>query len=145
MIDYDNPQVEAQWFAERRAEIIDYLKAEGIKHGSIGDEPDWYVAPYVSIWPVGSLVAPGKIGWWAICGDIPTDYVSSEKAKNPREAMKAIASLWKEAAGYMARGEQHPTFRIGNGEDDAELAPMLASRADTLLEWSANAEFWEEA
>ena len=45
----------------------------------------------------------------------------------------------------MARGEQHPTFRIGNGEDDAELAPMLASRADTLLEWSANAEFWEEA
>lgn len=87
---------------------------------------------------------PSSVGWWAISGDIPNDYVSADKASNPREAVGAIASLWKEAAEYMARGERHPTFVIGSGEHTEELAPMLASRAELLLEWVSDPEVWEE-
>ncbi len=144
MPDYDNPEVETQWFAERRNEIDEYLKHEGIAHGPIATEPAWYIAPFVSIWAVNNFSTPSTIGWWVISGDLPNDYVSASDAKNPREAMACIASLWQEAAGFMLRGEQHPTFIIGKGECNDELAPMLASRADTLLSWVNDPECWEE-
>ncbi len=144
MPDYDDPEIETQWFAERRAEVSRYLGEEGIVHGQIGAEPAWYLAPYASIWAIESLMNPGSVGWWAISGDMPNDYVSATNAGNPREATNAIASLWKEAAQYMTRGEQHPTFVIGSGERVEELAPMLASRAELLLAWVNDPDVWEE-
>ena len=144
MPDYDNPEVEAQWCAERRAEVSAYLQHEGLVHGRIGVEPAWHLAPYVSVWAVESLVSPGSVGWWAISGDMPNDYVSSSRAGTPREAVRAIASLWQDAARCMARGERHPTLVIGTGENMDELAPMLASRAGVLLEWADDPAVWED-
>ena len=143
MEDFDNPEVEAQWFLERREAVLAYLAGEGISHGGIDGDPAWHVAPYVSVWSVGSLAHPGSVGWWAISGDLPHDYVSADNAKSPREAVEAIASLWQEAARYMSRGERHPTFVIGSGERDEELAPLLASRAELLLEWVADPDAWD--
>jgi Domain of unknown function (DUF4826) len=144
MLDYDDQEVEAQWFADRRMEVFEYLKGEGVAHGQIGMTPAWHVAPYASIWAVASLASPGRLGWWAISGDLPNDYVSADNLKNPREAVEAIASLWKEAAEFMARGERHPTFVIGTGDRTEELAPLLASRAELLLEWVSDPEAWDE-
>jgi Domain of unknown function (DUF4826) len=144
MTDYDDPEIEAHWCAERREEIAAHLQREGLTHGEIGAGPAWHVAPYVSVWAIESLVAPGAVGWWAIAGDLPSDYVSAERARNPREAVQAIALLWQEAAEYMSRGQAHPTFRIGSGQRDQELAPLLASRAELLLEWVGDAELWED-
>lgn len=144
MLDYDDPKVEAQWFTERREELANYLKEEGVEYGRIGEVPVWHVAPYVSIWEIEGQDSPGRVGWWAISGDLPNDYVSVSKARNPREAMVAIATIWGEAATYMARGEKHPTFIIGNGENDEELAPLLASRSEILLGWANDPEVWEE-
>ncbi len=144
MPDYDDPEIEAQWLADRRAEVTEYLKNEGLAHGPIAEECAWYVSPYVSIWAVESIASPGSVGWWAISGDMPNDYVSADKASNPREAVEAIASLWREAAEYMERGELHPTFVIGSGDRKEELAPMLSSRAELLLEWVSDPEAWEE-
>src|SRR5215813_1590246 len=144
MSNYDDPDVESKWFAERREEVSKYLQREGVRHGRIRMVPAWYLAPYVSVWAVESIDNSGSIGWWAISGDMPNDYVSAEEARDPREAVRAIASLWKEAAQYIARGERHPTFSIGSGDQDAELAPMLASRADLLLKWVSDPEVWKE-
>ena len=142
MPDYDNPEIEASWFAERRLELTNYLAGESFSNTKIREQPAWYIAPYVSIWAIENNETPGLIKWWAISGDLPNDYVSASLAQNPREAMKAIASLWEEASQYMARGELHPTFIIGNGEASEELAPMLASRAKMLLEWANDQEIW---
>ncbi len=144
MPNYDDPKIKAQWFAERRIEVTEYLKHEGITHGQISEEPAWHVSPYVSIWAIESQKFPGTIGWWAISGDLPNDYVSASNASTPRQAMHAIASLWKEAAQYMARGERHPTFVIGSGENNVDMASMLSSRAKMLLEWADDPEVWEE-
>lgn len=141
--DYDS-EANNQWRAERRHEVAVYLQGEGISHGSIGDEPAWQVPPYVSVWAIESLGVPGNVGWWVISGDLPHDYVSGDDAKNPREAVQAIASLWAEAAQYMAGGEKHPTFRIGTGDRDDELAPLLRSRAELLLEFVEDAEAWDD-
>jgi hypothetical protein len=44
----------------------------------------------------------------------------------------------------MERGEAHPTFVIGSGQNDEELAPLLASRAGLLLEWVEDDEAWSD-
>jgi hypothetical protein len=72
---YDDPGAEQRWCAERRAEVAAYLAGEGVTLGTIGEWPAWHVAPYVSVWAIGSLKAPGAVGWWVICGDLqPTTF-----------------------------------------------------------------------
>jgi hypothetical protein len=82
------------------------------------------------------------VGWRVISGDLPTDYVSAETIKHPRDAMRAIAELWSEAASHMERGISHPTFRVGTSNNQSELAPLLANRATLLLEWAGDDSFW---
>ena len=144
MEDYENPEVEARWFAEQRREVVAYLDREGVQHDGVSEVPAWSASPYVSLWRVGGNSMQDSFGWWAICGDCPCDYVSAADARNPREAVRAIASLWQEKAAYMSRGEMHPTFVIGSGERDGELAPFLASRAELLLEWVEDDEAWSD-
>ena len=85
MPDYDDPPVEEQWCEDRRAQVAAYLQREGVEHGQIGEWPAWHVAPYVSIWAIESKKRPDRVGWWVICGDLPTDYVSAAKIKHPRD------------------------------------------------------------
>lgn len=91
MRDYDDPAVEEQWCEERRAEVTAYLQRERVEHGRVGEWPAWHVAPYVSIWAIESKKRVDSIGWWVICGDVPTDYVSATHMKHPRDVMRAIA------------------------------------------------------
>lgn len=106
-LDWDNPAVEEHWCGERRKDVSEYLAREGLKHGEIGSWPAWHVVPYVSLWTIESLLAPGNVGRWAICGDLPTDCLSASAAKHPRKAMLAFANTWKEVAASMLNGVPH--------------------------------------
>ena len=143
MPDYDDPKTQALWESEGRLEVARYLEREGLAHGHIGRKPAWSVPPYVAVWSVEGPTSDSP-SWWVIGGDLPSDYVSARHAQNAREAVAAIATLWSEAAAYMSRGEQHPTFIIGIGDRAEELAPLLASRSALLLEWVEDPEAWEE-
>ncbi len=87
--DYDDPAIEEQWCQERRAQVEAYLQHQRVEHGRVGEWPAWHVAPHVSLWAIESKVRPDWVGWWAICGDLPTDYVSAANIKHPREAVRA--------------------------------------------------------
>jgi hypothetical protein len=141
---YDDPAVEEHWCNERRAEVAAYLKREAVTHGRIGEWPAWHIAPYVSIWAIESAKRPEWVGWWVICGDLPTDYVSAETIKHPREAMRSISVRWLEVSGYMERGEKHPSINIGSSESWPQLGPLLKSRAQILAKWVGDDNVWEE-
>ncbi len=104
-INYDDPAIEEQWCMERRAQVIEYLNREKVIHGEVGEWPAWHVAPYVSIWAIESKKSPGWVGWWAICGDLPTDYVSAKSVKHPREALNAFGESWKKQSLLMSKGK----------------------------------------
>lgn len=141
-LDWDNPAVEEQWCGERRKDVGEYLAREGLKHGAIGSWPAWHVVPYVSLWAIESLIAPGNVGWWAICGDLPTDYLSAANAKHPRVAMVAFADTWKEVAASMLNGIPHPDMTIGPPERKSEFASLLGSRSDVLRRFAEDDSFW---
>jgi hypothetical protein len=127
---------EAAWCTARREDAVRYLAKQGVKHGGVRMTPDWSAPPYVSVWAVDSLKAPGSVGWWVICGDLPTDYCSSAPFRSARWAVRAIAESWKTAAGSV--GPWDETIGL-----PASLAPLLAARAELLLEWTKDADLWE--
>ncbi len=144
-LDYDDATVEEEWCADLRADISAYLSGEGVSHGQIGEWPAWHVAPYVSIWAIESQQRPGWVGWWAIAGDLPTDYVSAKTIKDPRAAVSAFSERWIEVSSYMLRGEAHPDIRIGSSETWPQLGPLLKSRASLLAKWVNENSFWQDA
>jgi len=144
MTDYDDPAVEEQWCNERRAHVIGYLKAQCVEHGRVGEWPAWHVAPYVSVWAIESKKAPDWVGWWVICGDLPTDYVSSASIRHPREAVRAIAQRWRELVPYLERGEKPPSFDLGTAENRATLAPLLKARSELLMDWVEDDAIWPQ-
>ena len=142
MPDYDDPAVEEKWCADQKAQVAAYLAREGVVHGKVGEWPAWHIAPIASVWAIESKKSPGWVGWWVICGDLPCDYVSADTIKHPREAVRAIAKSWLKQSKLMAKGKTGASVSIGPAEEWASLAPMLNSRASTLLELVNDNEAW---
>jgi hypothetical protein len=136
------PLNEEVWLRDCRARVAAYLGTQDIVHGAIGEGPAWSIAPVMSVWAIESVRAPGWVGWWVLCGDAPTDYVSAEHIKTPREALRAMGRRWLEASGFLARGEDPPDIRIGSPESRRKLAPLLRSRAELLLQWVEGDALW---
>ncbi len=145
--DYDDPKVEERWCEQQRAIVKGYLQSQGVKHGRIGKSPAWHVAPYVSIWAIESLIRPEWIGWWVICGDLPTDYILAsdiEPPQHPRKALKAIAERWLRYVNETKKGKKPKNYSIGKPELFEKLAPLLVKRADLFVEWAQDDSLWEE-
>jgi len=143
--DYDDPKVEAKWCEKQRSVVAGYLQKEGVKHGRIGDWPAWHIAPCVAIWAVESHARPNWIGWWVITGDLPTDYISTKEVpppQHPRRAVRAIAERWRKCAQAWNLGQDCAEFEIRGPHSHQELAPLLASRAEILIEWTNDDSFW---
>jgi Domain of unknown function (DUF4826) len=131
---------EDQWCSERRNQVEVYLQTQNIKHGRISEYPAWDVIPYTSIWAIESKKSPEWVGWWVICGDHPTDYISAKDIKDPQKAYKQVASNWLEICDLAKLGKQHPSIKIRLNSH--EEIGMLKSRAQTFLEWVADDNNW---
>jgi hypothetical protein len=144
---YDDPDVEERWCSEQQKVVADYLRSQKINHGRIGERPAWHVAPYASIWAIESVARPEWIGWWAICGDLPTDYISTaelEPPQHPRKAMRVFAQNWLEVVKALKDGREIENTRIGEPRSHEELGPLLESRAKLLMDWADDDSLWEE-
>jgi|SRR5665213_968057 len=131
---------EETWRAAQRVQVSGYLHTEGLIHGAVGESPAWSLAPCVSIWAVESIEAPGSVGWWVICGDLPTDYCSARNCRRPRLAMKKIAEEWRNS---VLISEPSDTT-LGDTRLPASLAPLLAKRAQLLLDWVNDPSLWPD-
>jgi Domain of unknown function (DUF4826) len=141
--EYDEAAEEA-WVAEQRSRVADYLREQGVSHGEIGEWPAWHVQPCVAILAIESSVAPGRMGWWTITGDCPTDYVSfSDSTDHPRKAMQHFACQWAEVSSYMLRGEPHPETIIGTPDQWPELGELLKRRSELLAQFADDDSLWE--
>ena len=140
--EFDDPERERAWIREQREVVLEYLDREQPSYNGVPERPAWFLAPYYAIWAVGSRKRPGAVGWWAISGDVPTDYMSSSEIRDARMAMRVFGLRWTKAARQMAAGEEPDDFRIGTRANWPELAPLLASRAKLLVEWADEDDMW---
>jgi hypothetical protein len=135
---------EEEWVAEERQKVIDYLASRQCEHGGVGEWPAFHVDPYLALWAVQSLKAPGRIGWWAISGDLPTDYMSNGSGGHPRDALRHFSAEWRSVADSMNRGESHPRTKIGTPEQWPSMAPLLQKRAKLLQDFADDDSLWDE-
>jgi hypothetical protein len=145
--DDDDPDVEECWCNEQRKVVADYLRSQQLQHGRIGEWPACHVAPWVSIWAIESHARPEWIGWWVICGDLPTDYISSAAVtppQHPRKAMRVFAHNWLELVDAWKNGRDVENSRIAGSGSLEELAPLLEARARLLIEWTEDESLWED-
>lgn len=146
-LEYDDPEVEEKWCCDQLRQVAEYLHSQRLKHGRIGEWPAWHIAPYVSIWAIESHARPESIGWWAICGDLPTDYISSGDVippQHPRKALRVFARNWLELVEAWKAGREIENTRIGDSSSHETLAPLLAARAHMLMKWTEDDSLWEE-
>lgn len=129
---------EAAWAKKQRERVVQYLIAEKLDHAGVSEEPRWFLSPYVAIWAVRSKDRPDAVGWWAISGDLPTDYLPVGRENDDADVLLAFSNSWKLAAAEMAQGRQLPNHIIGPRGREKELAPLLLSRADILADFAAD-------
>lgn len=141
----DHSEAEEQmWCEAERGRVVEYLRREGVVHGEVGDWPAWHIRPYVAVWAIESVRSPGWVGWWAVSGDLPTDYASCGPKRHPREGLRDIATRWKEGAEKWSANSSVEGWTIGAPEDRPTLAPLLAARAKMLLSFAADDELWPD-
>ena len=84
------PISEERWCASRGADVAACLARQALEHGRIGEWPAWHVMPYASLWAVESRHRPEWVGWWVICGDLPSDALVAHDLPTPRDAVRAF-------------------------------------------------------
>ena len=129
----NDDSAEAGWLADERRKVMDFLRDEGCRHAGVADWPAFQLSPHLALWAVLSPLHAGRVGWWAISGDVPTDYMSSSDGEHPADALRYFSSQWKEVAGYLRRGEPHPTLDFGDPQNAPAIAEELEERAAALL------------
>lgn len=139
--DANEDEIDPAWCAEQRVHVHEYLQRERVPHGELPELPAWGVSPYVAVWEVPGSVS-GARSFWAISGDLPTDFLSADTLPDPRSAVRAIAERWELVARYMTEGKQHPTISIASHMEQGHLADLLAKRAQMLADWAAREEVW---
>lgn len=133
---------EDAWVDSQRALVEDYLQREGVDHLGVGEYPAFHIYPHAAVWAVQSKSSPGWVGWWAISGDVPTDYISRGDIAHPREALRVFARHWRELSSYMLRGDEHPDVRIGTPEQWPELGDLPQRRAQILQSYADDDGVW---
>lgn len=134
---------EEQWIAGERRKVLEFLDAQGCRHAGVETWPTFHIEPDFALWAVQSVKHSGRNGWWAISGDVPTDYMSSSLGEHPRDALRHFSAEWSDVADHMRRGVEHPTLNLGTPADWPELAGMLQQRADALTLYAED-EGWED-
>lgn len=135
---------EEVWCAEQRENVRAHLVEESVDHGEVAEWPSWHVPGVIGVWAVASRQRPDWVGWWVIAGDVPTEHVSAVEIENPRAAVEEIATRWIALSEEMRRGKKDASVKIGSQDDWSELAEMLQSRGETLLEWVADESIWAD-
>ena len=138
---YDDVQVENDWLTEPPAKVLRYLRLQKIRHGGVAPRPDWYLAPYVSVWPVAGRQSEDTT-YWVISGDLPTDYIESAALPDARAALRAFTTRWQQMSKLMKKGETHPEFTINGFKGSAEFDTLLAGRAVVLQEMAEDDAMW---
>lgn len=135
---------EERWCAEQRENVRAFLAHQGLQSPAIGDWPAWHVAPIVSIWAIESQTRPGWVGWWAVSGDFPTDYTACGAERHPRQGLRDIGNRWRQASAEWLAGKRIVDWSLGSPEQERDLAPLLATRAQQFLDMAKDDTLWTD-
>ena len=130
------------WAREILDKAVGDLEALGIFADELVEaRPVWSLPDKVMIGQIRVASEPGSFRW-IICGDLPTDHISSSAAANAREAMRHFSLKWQlDAARY-----EDPATRKQHGLDESKdwagMTRQLVAKAEELYAIAENDGLW---
>jgi uncharacterized protein DUF4826 len=121
-----------QWVREQYQIATKYLADKGLVTSSVMVEDSRYIEPLISVWKLKLL--DGK-WFWVICGDVPSDHVNLDVAKNAQEVLRHFSMKWQlQAENILADSAAD--------EEQQNFAKLLIGRAEGLYQLSNNEKLW---
>ncbi|MDG1750140.1 MAG: DUF4826 family protein [Thalassotalea sp.] len=119
-----------QWLRDKYQVATKFLADKGLVTVSVSDADSRYIIPIMSVWKLNLI---DKTSVWVIAGDLPTDYIEENVAKDAREAVRHFSYKWQMQADQLLQApsnEQH------------EFANILINRAENLYNIFTKDEIW---
>jgi hypothetical protein len=115
--------------------------------GVITDElvearPVWSVPYKVMIGQVRVANEPGSFRW-IICGDLPTDHISSTVAGNAREALRHFSLKWQLDASRYEDPATRKAFGLDENVNWSLHTERLIAKAEELYAMAENESLWQ--
>lgn len=141
--DNDSGKPGRVWMREILDKAVLDIEALGIFADEVVEaRPVWSVPDKVMIGQLRVANEPGSFRW-IICGDLPTDHISSTVAANAREALRHFSLKWQlDAARY-----EDPAMRKQHGLDESKdwnhLTRQLVAKAEELYAMAEDDALWQ--
>jgi hypothetical protein len=98
--------------------------------------------PYASVWAVESPHRPEWIGWWVVCGDLPSDVLAAHDLATPRDALRAFGKRWVLHGESLDRGDVPAAWAHLPHEALPKHAALLKKRGAALQVWADDPSAW---
>ena len=124
-------QQQQDWVREQYQTATKYLADKGLVTTSVADTESRYLVPSVAVWKLNLI---DQTSVWVISGDLPTDHISIEGAKDARDAVRHFSMKWQLQAENLLKSEE---------KEHQEFAQLLISRANGLYNMHEEDSVWK--
>lgn len=121
------------WIREQFQKANAYLVEKGIMTDRILTKESRYLVPYIAVWKFSVQGTTEKA--WAISGDVPTDHISANGAKDARDALRYFCYRWQYKAEQIMQNEEA-------NETEKEFASLLVKNAEKFYPLTEDDKLW---
>ena len=124
-----------EWVRTQFQKANRFLAEKGVIPSKVLADESRYLAPYMAIWKMESK-RPSNKTYWAMSGDLPSDFVDVKVAATARDAVRHFSMMWQMQAENLVRS--------GATRDatQAKFAQLLVSRAESLYRMHNDDKLW---
>jgi len=122
-----------EWVRSEFQKANKHLAEKGVLYESVILDDCRYLAPLVAIWKIKAR--DGK-KFWVISGEVPSDFVSIDVAKNAQDVLKHFSLQWQLQAENLMQGDTAD-------KTVEQYAGMLVNSAENIYRLCENQELWQ--
>lgn len=104
----------------------------------------WSLPEKVMIGQVRVANEPASFRWF-ICGDLPTDHISSSAASNAREALRHFSLKWQLDAERYGDPATRRAHSLDETKDWERMTKQLIAKAEELYEMTEDDRLWQHS
>ena len=136
----NNKITEQEWLKKEHGEVLAYCSRNSLGLSAIIQSRSAVLPPLVAVWLVDSKV--NKQQFWVITGDVPLDHISSNHAKDARDAIRDFSLRWQLQSENILNGLAKNRVQPDLIETQRKFAAFLISRAHSLYDIFEKDELW---
>ena len=134
------PVDDQQWVQDQHAKVLHYGSRNQLDIDLLNQQQSAILPPHIAVWLAHSKSLNQEV--WVITGDLPTDHINGENAKNAREAVRHFSLRWQLKADKLMESVKNGTPEMGDAERQTQFAELLISRANGLHDLADNDDIW---